>query len=509
MDEKTRIAALSRAQINAFALALIQVNEESRTFATEYLDRLRPSKDWSPQSMTVLTEAGRHSRVWLTLRWCPPPSLDLAAMCREELPCDVTISCGRRDFHAHRVLLERGSEFFQGMFAAGMSDSEGAITIQPELADEVTLELALTFLYHSSCTLRHEGLIDLLEVAVRLQMPALIDQAINEVVLRLGPENCIGALGLGAQLGLPTLQRSATKYIREVLAVKVDTIGADHIGISRSSDASVCTGCQYHAYSSSSGSSDSPMVAYSPLSYELVEGYPQTLVASDGDELHLFKYRRDRGVSYAQAKAFLDQHRAGCTAMPAPWGGTGFYRSLRTILGRSEEGAHSYALLFQVPGAGAYHIIRPPSGMGKPIESLHEFANGRYERIDDEAARVGWESSWLEALDICAHGPNCRSGPRCTIGKRVEEKVAFAGAALPKYWHVLKRHAQIIPVTLGKRKRDDLPMLVLLQFNGRHCLGVDVSDVQALDDTLKSLQAASPSRAWEQDNLPTVDFGGW
>jgi len=207
----SRIASLTRAQVNALAIALLERNDAAREFGLHFMYRFE-SNVWSPSRLVSVPAATAASRVKVTLRWRPPDALDLTAMRLEDesAPTDITITCGVRTFHAHRALLVQGSDFFRGMFSSGMAEGGGAVALQG--ADHTLLEYALTFFYSSACTLRQDGLLDLLQMSVRLQMHDLSSAVVGAAGNRLHAGNWIGALNLAGELGLPELASLARKF---------------------------------------------------------------------------------------------------------------------------------------------------------------------------------------------------------------------------------------------------------------------------------------------------------
>jgi len=281
----SRIASLTRVQVNALALALFERDDAAREFGLHFMDRYE-SNVWSPSRLVSVPAATAASRVKVTLRWRPPDALDLTAMRLEDesAPTDITITCGARTFHAHRTLLVQSSDFFRGMFSSGMTEGGGAVALQG--VDHTLLEHALTFFYSGVCTLRQDGLLDLLQMSVRLQMHDLSSAVVGAVGNRLHAGNWIGAPNLAGELGLPELANLARKFAVStyVMLFVSNTPTAPRLGLDN----------HWGAHCSCS----------------LAEGYPKPVTGAGGDILQLFKVGRDRGVSFAQARAFLDQRRA-------------------------------------------------------------------------------------------------------------------------------------------------------------------------------------------------------
>jgi len=478
----SRIASLTRAQVNVLALALLERDDAAREFGLHFMDRYESSV-WSPSRLVSVPEATAASRVKVTLRWRPPDALDLTAMRLEEesAPTDITTTCGARSFHAHRALLVQGSDFFRGMFSSGMAEGGGAVALQG--VDHTLLEHALTFFYSSVCTLRQDGLLDLLQMSVRLQMHDLSSAVVGAVGNRLHAGNWIGALSLAGELGLPELASLAKQFaVRTYHMLFVsDTPTAPRLDLDN----------HWGAHCSCS----------------LAEGYPKPVAGADGDVLQLFKVGRDRGVSFAQALAFLDQRRASL-------GGRlheveGFYRSRKCLGGRN--GIHAHVLVINRTSGSL--VIRPSSGWDEAFSDLGAVLTG-FRKLPDEAAAAGWDELWMDGLHTCARGPNCVHGASCTLGKRVQWFDMLSGSSVHQYWHILKKHGSNPSGALNDRKRARVrPFVGHVQIGEHACVGVMIQrpggDLPPEEEVSSWL--SDRSHEWKENDFPTVDalFGAW
>ena len=422
----TTIASLTRAQVNALALALLERDDAAREFGLHFMDRYE-SNVWSPSRLVSVPAATAGSRVKVTLRWRPPDALDLTAMRLESVPTDTTVTCGARTFHAHRALLVQGSDFFRGMFSSGMAEGGGVVALQG--VDHTLLEHALTFFYSSVCTLRQDGLLDLLQMSVRLQMHDLSSAVVGSVGNRLHEGNWIGALSLAGELGLPELASLAKQFAVSAFGVRLlnDTPTAPRLGLDNDRISTCGMRC----------------------SYSLAEGYPKLVTGADGDVLQLFKVGYDRGVSFAQAREFLDQRRASLGGRLHE--AEGFYRSSTCMHGRN--GIHRHELIIKQK-SGSSTMIRPCTGWGGAMPAQNRDAYlTRFLKLPDEEAAAGWEECRSYALRVCAYGPGCGNGAACIIGKRVHWIYMLSGSSTHEYWHVLKAHGSSRRGVLKDRKR--------------------------------------------------------
>jgi len=481
----SRIASLTRAQVNALALALLERDDAAREFSLHFMDRYE-STVWSPSRLVSVPAATAASRVKVTLRWRPPDALDLTAMRLEDesAPTDITITCGARTFHAHRALLVQGSDSFRRMFSSGMAEGGGAVALQG--VDHTLLEHALTFFYSSACTLRQDGLLDLLQMSVRLQMHDLSSAVVGAVGNRVHAGNWIGALNLAGELGLPELASLARKFAVSTYNMMFvsDTPTVPRLEL------------EDDRYSNSGAH----------CSISLAEGYPKPVTGADGDVLQLFKVGCDHGVSFAQARAFLDQRRTSVGGRLHE--AEGFYRY------RGRNGIRPHVLDIRLDD-GASILIRPSSGWSGAFsaQDTDTFVANDRKLLDDEAA-AGWDELWMDALQTCVHGPNCVNSASCAIGKRVRWFYILSGSCAHHYWHILKMHGSSAERVLKDRKRvREGPLFAHVQFGEHACVGVLIkpgADPLPPEAVVSSWLSVW-SHEWKENDFPTFDglFDAW
>eukprot|EP00962_Isochrysis_galbana_P022943 scaffold6880_cov110-Isochrysis_galbana.AAC.7 len=86
-----------------------------------------------------------------------------------------------------------------------------------------------------------------------------------------------------------------------------------------------------------------------------------------------------------------------------------------------------------------FRIFRPNTGLSTSM-GFEEFAGGhppRHTRLTPQDAEAHWKRHYDECKSRCMHGPNCKAGMKCTVGKRQQEKHVLAGAVLP-FWGQIK-----------------------------------------------------------------------
>ena len=111
----------------------------------------------------------------------------------------------------------------------------------------------------------------------------------------------------------------------------------------------------------------------------------------------------------------------------------GIYVSNRPVIGREKEGVKAYAMLVQKPiptfainPVPIFKVYRPATGLGQAVsyrEFIGDGATPRFKPVDADDATKGWMRLFNDSLTICSHGPNCKHGSLCTVGRRVEYKV--------------------------------------------------------------------------------------
>ncbi|GAB2276382.1 udp-glycosyltransferase [Dionaea muscipula] len=136
----------------------------------------------------------------------------------------------------------------------------------------------------------------------------------------------------------------------------------------------------------------------------------------------LFTFTLDRGITWEFASTLLDEKRKGGIASA----NDGFYESKRTWLGRSH-----FLLAYESSIPGTCKIVRPTSGEAIREMTLAELKS-KYKKIPTlEKARCGWVDEYEVSSRQCMHGPNCKLGHYCTVGRRIQEVNVLGGLILP------------------------------------------------------------------------------
>ncbi|KAK3042673.1 hypothetical protein RJ639_000925 [Escallonia herrerae] len=182
------------------------------------------------------------------------------------------------------------------------------------------------------------------------------------------------------------------------------------------------------------GHFDSGIVDMKANTIEL-QGNPKTVHIDhmSGASTVLFTFTMDRGITWEAASALLDEKQKDGFGSSS----NGFYESKREWLGRRHfllayEGYNSWSY------SGLYKILRPTVGEALREMPLAELKD-KYRKISSlEKARSGWEDEYEVSSKQCMHGPNCKLGDFCTVGRRLQEVNVLGGLILP-VWGTIEK----------------------------------------------------------------------
>lgn len=143
----------------------------------------------------------------------------------------------------------------------------------------------------------------------------------------------------------------------------------------------------------------------------------------------LFTFTLDRGIKWEFARNLLDEKEKdeNCSA------NNGFYESRREWMGRRH-----FLLAFECSGSGVYKVFRPALGEAIREMPLKELKTKYRKMLSLEKARSGWEDEYEGSSKHCMHGPNCKWGSFCTVGRRVQEVNVLGGLILP-IWGTIEK----------------------------------------------------------------------
>uniref|UniRef100_A0A5B6Z3P0 Uncharacterized protein n=1 Tax=Davidia involucrata TaxID=16924 RepID=A0A5B6Z3P0_DAVIN len=162
-----------------------------------------------------------------------------------------------------------------------------------------------------------------------------------------------------------------------------------------------------------------------------LQGTPKTVHVDhmSGASTVLFTFTMDRGITWESASALLDEKQKDGLGSADD----GFYESKREWLGRRH-----FLLAFEGSASGMYKIFRPAVGEALREMPLKEL-RGKYRKISSlEKACSGWEDEYEVSSKQCMHGPNCKLGNFCTVGRRLQEVNVVGGLILP-VWGTIEK----------------------------------------------------------------------
>lgn len=178
------------------------------------------------------------------------------------------------------------------------------------------------------------------------------------------------------------------------------------------------------------GNLDSGIVDIKANIIEL-QGKPKTVHVDQmsGAPTVLFTFTLDRGVTWEFASSLLNEKQKGSLGSAHD----GFYESKREWLGRRH-----FLLAFEGSTSGFFKIVRPAVGEAIREMPLSELRN-KYRKISSlDKARSGWEDEYEVSSRQCMHGPNCKVGSYCTVGRRLQEVNVLGGLVLP-IWNAIEK----------------------------------------------------------------------
>ncbi|XP_020401317.1 protein FORGETTER 1 isoform X1 [Zea mays] len=182
------------------------------------------------------------------------------------------------------------------------------------------------------------------------------------------------------------------------------------------------------------GQLDSGIVDIKAKSVEMKES-PKTVHVDtvSGASTILYTFTVDRGVSWELANSILEERlkdKAGSSS-------DGFYESRKEWAGRRH-----FLLAFEGSAEGLYIVIRPAVGEASREMSLVELKS-KYRKVSSvDKISKGWQEEYDSSSKQCMHGPKCKLGSNCTVGRRLQEINILGGLILPVWGAVAKALAK-------------------------------------------------------------------
>ena len=143
---------------------------------------------------------------------------------RQGKMCDVEVTAGSRSVRAHSLVLASASVFFRTFFTSSVGPGKSSVDsgLSPTL-----LEPLLDFIYTGACSVDEALLVEVLEGAERLGVPALLDEVVKAIIQRLSVDSCVGAWSLALRFSIAALEQAAYKETRKcVIKLGASSLGA-------------------------------------------------------------------------------------------------------------------------------------------------------------------------------------------------------------------------------------------------------------------------------------------
>nr|GEX46630.1 protein FORGETTER 1 isoform X2 [Tanacetum cinerariifolium] len=161
-----------------------------------------------------------------------------------------------------------------------------------------------------------------------------------------------------------------------------------------------------------------------------LEGAPKTVHTDrmSGASTVLYTFVMDRGITWEAASTLLSEKQKDVSGSSA----NGFYESRREWLGRRHY-------LLAIEGFyGMFKIFRPAVGEVVREMSITELKDKYRKTISLEKAQGGWKDEYEVSSKQCMHGPKCKLGSFCTVGRRIQQVNVLGGLILP-IWGTIEK----------------------------------------------------------------------
>ncbi|KAF3325766.1 protein strawberry notch 1 [Carex littledalei] len=178
------------------------------------------------------------------------------------------------------------------------------------------------------------------------------------------------------------------------------------------------------------GQLDSGIVDITANKIEL-QGPPKTVYEDNlsGASTVLFTFIVDRGITWEAAQEILETKKNSQTGSS----NDGFYESKREWMGKRHV-----MLAYEGPTPGFFKIIRPAVGEAVREMPLAELKSKYRKASSIEKVSKGWQEEYDTSSKQCMHGPKCKVGSFCTVGKRLQEVNILGGLILP-LWRIIEK----------------------------------------------------------------------
>ena len=138
---------------------------------------------------------------------------DLGSFCQGDLFADVTITCGGKEFRAHKLILASQSPVFKKMFEIDMKERRSGVIEVPDITPAVMSDL-LAYLYTGTAPHVDTLARELLNVADKYELPRLLSICETTLVSKITTDSVLEILILAVLHETKTLKNACLFFIK-------------------------------------------------------------------------------------------------------------------------------------------------------------------------------------------------------------------------------------------------------------------------------------------------------
>ena len=138
---------------------------------------------------------------------------DLGRFCQGDLFADVTITCGGKEFRAHKLILASQSPVFKKMFEIDMKERRSGVIEVPDITPAVMSDL-LAYLYTGTAPHVDTLARELLNAANKYELPRLLSMCETTLVSKITADSVLEVLILAELHQAKTLRKACLGFIK-------------------------------------------------------------------------------------------------------------------------------------------------------------------------------------------------------------------------------------------------------------------------------------------------------
>ena len=138
---------------------------------------------------------------------------DLGSFCQGDLFADVTITCGGKEFRAHKVILASQSPVFKKMLEIDMKERRSGVIEVPDITPAVMSDL-LAYLYTGTAPHVDTLARELLNAADKYELPRLLSICETTLVSKITADSVLEMLILAELHKTETLKNACMGFIK-------------------------------------------------------------------------------------------------------------------------------------------------------------------------------------------------------------------------------------------------------------------------------------------------------